>query len=53
MPWIDVFWTDENEAHLRPNKVSRAEAEHVIRNPIGYDASESSGRPIVFGYTTA
>jgi hypothetical protein len=53
MPWIDVFWTEENAAHLLLNKVSREEAEFVIRNPTGYDVSESSERPIVFGYTSA
>jgi hypothetical protein len=51
MPWLDVLWTDQNEAHLLANKVSRHEAEYVIRNPIGHDVSESSERPIVFGYT--
>mgnify|MGYP000113429967 CR=1 FL=1 len=51
MPWVDVLWTDENESHLRANHVSRDEAEYVIRNPIAYDVSESSERPIVFGYT--
>jgi len=51
MPRVDVFWTEENESHLLLNKVSREEAEHIIRNPIGHDVSESSERPIVFGYT--
>ena len=27
MPWFDVIWTDENEAHLRANKVSPEEAD--------------------------
>ena len=53
MPWLDVFWTDENERHLLAHKVSREEAEYVIHNPIGYDVSESSERPIGFGYTAA
>jgi hypothetical protein len=53
MPWVDVVWTEENETHLLANQVSREEAEYVIRNPIGYDVSESSERPIVFGYTAA
>ncbi len=53
MPWVEVFWTDDNEAHLLANGVSRVEAEHVIRNPIAYEVSESTGRPIVFGYTAA
>jgi len=53
MPWVDVLWTDENERHLLTNGVSRDEAEYAIRHPIGYDVSESTGRPIVFGYTEA
>ncbi len=53
MPWIDVFWTEENEAHLLEHGVSREEAEYVIRNPVEGDVSESSERPIALGYTTA
>ena len=53
MPWLEVFWTDENEEHLLANDVTREEAEYVIRNPVGYDVSESSDRPIAFGYTKA
>jgi uncharacterized DUF497 family protein len=51
MPWVDVVWTDANEGHLLSHNVSREEAEYIFRNPIGYDVSESSERPIVFGYT--
>ena len=32
--------------------MSRAEFEEVVRNPIGQDSSESSGRPIRFGYSS-
>jgi hypothetical protein len=53
MPWLDVVWTDANEKHLLDNKVCRDEAEYVLRNPIGHDLSESSERPIAFGYTQA
>lgn len=52
-PWLDVIWTEENESHLAENKVSPDEAEHVIHNPIARDVSNSSERPIVFGYTRA
>ena len=51
MPWLDIFWTDENESHLLAHGVNREEAEFVIRNPIGVDVSESSERPIALGYT--
>lgn len=33
--------------------MSQEEVEHVLANPIESDVSESSGRPIVFGYTAA
>ena len=51
MPWIEVIWTDENESHLADAGVSTADAEHVLRNPIGSAVSRSSGRPFVVGYT--
>jgi uncharacterized DUF497 family protein len=50
MPWVEVIWTDENEAHLLENGVTTSDAEHVIRNPVGSGASRSSGRPFVVGY---
>ena len=53
MPWLEVFWTEENEAHLCTHQVTREEAEYVIHHPVGDDLSESSDRPIVFGYTAA
>jgi uncharacterized DUF497 family protein len=53
MPWLDVLWTDDNEAHLLAHGVTREEAEYVIHHPIGYDVSETSERPILFGYTKA
>jgi uncharacterized DUF497 family protein len=53
MPWLDVLWTDENEAHLLAHGVTREEAEYVIHHPIGDGVSKTSKRPIVFGYTAA
>ena len=46
-----MAWTDENEEHLAEHGVSVADAEHVIRNPVGSGVSRSSGRPYVVGYT--
>lgn len=51
MPWVDVLWTGENEAHIAENGVRVGDAEHVIRNPVGSGVSRSSGRPFVVGYT--
>ena len=53
MAWLDVFWSDENKAHLRLHGVSPQEAEYVIHNPIASDVSDSTDRPIVFGYTVS
>lgn len=53
MPWLDVIWTKTNEAHLLSHNVTRQEAEYVIHNPIARDLSESTERPIVFGFTRA
>jgi hypothetical protein len=51
MPWVDVIWTAENEAHIIANGVNVQDVEHVIRNPIGSGVSRTSGRPFVVGYT--
>lgn len=52
MPWVDVIWTRENEAHMADAGVHPADAEEVLRNPIGSGVSRSSGRPFVVGYTS-
>lgn len=51
MPWIDVIWTDENEAHIAAAGFSTEDVEHVLRNRIETLISRSSGRPIAIGYT--
>jgi hypothetical protein len=51
MPWVDVIWTDENEAHIVDAGIGMAEVEHVIRHPIDSGISRSSGRPFVVGYS--
>jgi uncharacterized DUF497 family protein len=52
MPWVEVVWTEENEAHIAEHGLSIAEVEHVLRNPIGSGVSRSTGRPYAVGYTT-
>jgi uncharacterized DUF497 family protein len=49
--WLDVYWDAEAGAYLQQHGVSRADFEEVLRNPIGEDSSDSSGRPIRFGYS--
>ncbi len=54
MTWIEVIWTDGrdgNVQHIAEHGITPDEVEHVLANPIESDVSETSGRPIVFGYT--
>jgi uncharacterized DUF497 family protein len=54
MAWTEVIWTegpDGNIRHMAVHGVTPDEVEHVLARPIESDVSESSGRPIVFGYT--
>ncbi len=54
MPWIEIIWTDGSDGnigHIVANGVTVEEVEQVLANPIDSDESESSGRPIAFGYT--
>ncbi len=57
MPWIEFIWEwddpEGNVAHLALHDVVPEEAEHVVMNPQREELSESSGRPIRFGYTRA
>jgi uncharacterized DUF497 family protein len=50
MDWWDVYWDAEVEAHLVQHDISREDFEQVLRNPISEDSSDSSGRPIRFGF---
>jgi DNA-binding phage protein len=47
---LDIYWDDDIESHIATHGLSYADIEHVICHPIGEDQSESSGRPIRFGY---
>lgn len=51
MAWIDVIWTEENEAHIAEHGLSTTDVEHVLRNRIDTIVSRTSGRPIAVGYT--
>jgi uncharacterized DUF497 family protein len=54
MAWTEVIWTDGpdgNLQHLAEHGVTPDEVEHDLAHPIESDVSESSGRPVVFGYT--
>ena len=54
MAWTEVIWTEGPDGNIRnmaEHDVTPDEVEHVLAHPIESDVSESSGRPIVFGYT--
>jgi hypothetical protein len=56
MTWIEVIWTegpDGNIRHIAEHGITPDEVEYVMANPIDSDVSETTGRPIVFGYTAA
>lgn len=40
-----------NVQHLARHDVSKADVAEVLRDPIGQETSQSTGRPIVFGET--
>ena len=42
-----------NVMHIAEHDITPIEVDEVLNNPIGHDISESSGRPLVFGYTIA
>lgn len=57
MAWLDIIWDleddpDGNVAHIAEHGVTQDEVEEVLYTPTGYDLSNSSGRPIAFGYTS-
>lgn len=53
MPWFDVYWSDEALEHLAEHGVTQDEFEEVVFAARVFDESDSSGRPLVDGYTSA
>ena len=55
MPYYDVFWNydepDGNVEHIAEHDFTPEDINHVLMNPDEKGVSESSGRPIAFGYT--
>jgi uncharacterized DUF497 family protein len=54
---VTILWDlddDEegNVQHIGEHGMEKDDVAHVFDNPIGFDTSDSSNRPIVFGYTT-
>lgn len=56
MPWLEVLWIEGpggNIEHIAQHGITTREVEEVLQNPQDSDVSESSGRPMVFGSTSA
>jgi hypothetical protein len=47
---MDLIWNGNIE-HIAQHELSQDDVQHVFDFPSGYGVSESSGEPIVFGYT--
>ena len=57
MPYFDILWNYDqskgNVAHVADNGLTPEDVNEVLMDPVESGMSRSSGRPIVFGYTTA
>ena len=53
MPWFDVYWSVEALEHLAEHGVTQEEFEEVIFAARRFDRSDTSGRPLADGYTSA
>jgi len=53
MPYRICIWTPEIIEHLAMHDVTRDEFEEVVRGHRTNNRSDSSGRPVVVGYTSS
>jgi uncharacterized DUF497 family protein len=58
MPFDSIIWDldddpDGNVQHCDEHGVSQEEVEEILQNATDEDTSHSSGRPVVFGDTSA
>jgi uncharacterized DUF497 family protein len=54
MPWYDIIWNHEpggNVEHIAEHGLTPADVEAVICEPLERTTSQSTGRPVVVGYT--
>ena len=54
MQWTRIIWDPTpggNVEHIEEHDLTIAEVEHVLAHAVATDASHSSGRTCVFGYT--
>jgi len=53
---VTIIWDlDDDEAgnvqHIAEHGIDKKDVAHVFDDPVGSDTSDSSGRPMVFGFT--
>ena len=54
MPYYEFIWNEEpsgNVEHIAEHGLPPEDVEEVVFNPVDRDVSQSSGLPIVFGFT--
>ena len=55
MWYYDIVWNPEpdgNIVHIAEHDLTPEDIEEVLFNPVSHDISRSSGRPIVYGFTS-
>ncbi|HEX8324171.1 MAG TPA: hypothetical protein VF595_09680 [Tepidisphaeraceae bacterium] len=50
MPWRDVFWNDIIAEHIALHGLTRADVENAVCNATTEEESDSTGRPVLFGF---
>lgn len=56
MAYIDIIWdldddVDGNVQHIAEHGLTKDDVRWVLEHPMRREVSESSGRPLAFGYT--
>lgn len=54
MPYYEFIWNEEpggNVEHIADHGLTPEDVEEVVFNPVDRDVSQTSGLPIVFGFT--
>ena len=51
MPFYFYVWNDDIVEHLAEHDVTPEDFQHVLENPTEEGKSDSSGRPVAWGYT--
>ncbi|HUQ68690.1 MAG TPA: hypothetical protein VM165_04155 [Planctomycetaceae bacterium] len=52
MAYLEFLWLESVLEKLDDRGLSTEDVEEVIRHPVAQDYSQSTGRPVAFGYTS-